>query len=205
MNNKDSQLIYEAYLNEAHAPLEVHRTLIDGLLDKIEAEESSVKLMKLIGIRTDQGALAHIGAPTGSLKGRLQRLLGSIRAETSKDVFAKYKELYGETPDERAKELLKINPTWYSRTDGPLDERLEKLYNEDPRTKAQENAQRWINDIQEMLAHDPEKAFMSVLEPGHKKAMMHQLRTGTDQIFNILEIGKIDPNDPTNDPNQDKY
>jgi len=203
--NKDSHLIFETYLNEAHAPLELHRTLIDDLLDKIEVEESSVRIMKLIGIRTDQGALSHIGAPSGSLKGRLQRLMGSIRALTSRDVFKKYEELYGITPDDRAKELLRINPKWDSKKDGPLDERLEKLYNEDPRIDAQKTAQEWVNEIQDLLAHDPKRAFMAALDPERKKHMMYKLRGGIEVIFDIIDIGKIDPNNPSNDPNQGLY
>ena len=195
----------EYYLGEAHAPLAMHKPLIDGVLDKIEVEESRVRMMELIGVRTARGANAIVGAPTGSLKGRLQRLMGSIRALTREDIFRQYEDIYGVTPDARAEQLLQINPNWNSKKDGPLDERLEKLFDKDPRNQQQKIAQDWINAMQKTLAHNPETAFMAVLDPERKAMLMEYLRKGVNLIFDIPNMGQIDPNDPKNDPNQDMY
>lgn len=203
--NKDSHLIFETYLNEQSAPLEMHRVLVDKLLDKIEAEESSVRLMQLIGIRAATGSGVY-GAPSGSLKGRLQRVLGTIKRDYQMpEIYKKYEDLYGINVEDRAKQLLQINPNHDPKKDGPLDPRLDKLFDEDPRSKAIENAQVWLNDVQKELTDSPVTAFLAAAEPERKQDLIEYLKDGIDFIFSIPNIGKIDPNDPSNDPNQGQY
>jgi len=200
--DRDSHLIYEAHLNEASAPLEMHRTLVDKLLAEIEAEESSVRLMELVGPRTYSVA-SIISAPKGSLVHRLGKVLGVMVHDYSvPEVHREYEELYGISVSDRAEELHRINPKWDPYKEGPLDARLDKLYDNNPKHQAIRKVREWVNSIQEALAHDAQRAFMAVAEPEHKATMMEQLRDGIDQIFNIPNIGKIDPNDPGNDPNQ---